>query len=232
MQLIIGIILAYNVFITNGLRFPSRSSILSSQTYYSTHYKVQTHISASRTLYSDLSLDHSVVPRFMLTKNTKVFIAAAVVLVGILIASLGGDDYDDDDYDDAKTITPPATKTSHSFIVEFLNAAQLLVNIFVAKFFLGLEKIRQTFGTLFNINEGEKIDLKEWNICEFDSRSKLIGPYVKYRFKLPDPYEDSTLPLYVGQEVINACILHIVFTIHTRYDVVAYSMLDRLCLRE
>jgi ferredoxin-NADP reductase len=50
------------------------------------------------------------------------------------------------------------------------------------------------------LDEDSKINLKEWNICEFVEKEYVSGPYTKYRFNLP--YNDASLPLAVGQELV------------------------------
>ena len=97
-----------------------------------------------------------------------------------------------------------------NILKDLLNATKLLFNIISAKLSLGIERLRNTFVSLFGLDEIEPINLKEWNICEFDGREYIGGSFSKYRFRLPDP--DAVLPLYVGQEV--RCRYILVFCAH------------------
>ena len=167
-------------------------------------------------MHLNLSLDKSVFPKFEVIKSSKVFMVAAFILSGVIFASMGdeNDDMNDDeplstrDKQKAGTSTVSRTQTVSSeysessqgnALKDVLNAMKLLVNIITAKISLGIERLRNTFVSLFGLDEVEPINLKEWNICEFDGREYLGGSFTKYRFRLPDP--DAILPLYVGQEV-------------------------------
>ena len=152
--------------------------------------------------YPNLSLDKSVVPRYVITRSTKIFIAAAVFLAGILISSIVDQDDEDYNYYQENKNKAPKKATSSNIFSEFLNGTFLLCNIFLAKITLGMDQVKQTFATLFNLNPPvETIDLKEWHVCELDEREYLGASYTRYRFNLAN--EDVVLPLYVGQEVLS-----------------------------
>ena len=172
-------------------------------------------------VHLNLSLDKSVFPKFEVIKSSKLFLVAAFIMSGVLFASMGDDDKnEDEDNGDAvnknrnfrvasisktQTLSTNQVKSNQlkpsegNIVKDFFNAMKLLFNIIIAKLSLGFERLRNTFISLFGLDEVEPINLKEWNICEFDGREYLGGSLSKFRFRLSDP--DAVLPLYVGQEV-------------------------------
>lgn len=174
-------------------------------------------------VHLNLSLDKSVFPKFEVIKSSKLFLVAAFILSGVLFASMGEDENNENE-DNGESVTKNRSsrvatisksqtlsagqsksnqlKSSEGNILkDLLNAIKLLFNIITAKISLGFERLRNTFVSLFGLDEIEPMNLKEWNICEFDGREYIGGSFTKYRFRLPDP--DAVLPLYVGQEVVH-----------------------------